>query len=426
MKFYRENNINPAASCLPMVAQIPIFISLYFVLRDFDKNILTHLTDQNLSLARDRAGHHGAGQRALVGLPAAGRSTRSARRVDAADVDDDGARRSAILLLALPLVFLFFILNFPAGLVIYWVTTNLWTTGQGIITRRLLPKAPAPPGPKRSSRTPPKAEPEAEPAAARSADATDAGSGGGAHRAQGQARRRRSSAAVTRRGRASASRRPARRSARRSGRRCASWRRCSPGLDKARGAVPGRLGGRARAAGRRLCAGAGGGASPPTPRAARSSTADESEAGGAAQRARRADRVGDRARRRVDVRGGRGRRRAPRERARPRRSLIGRHGQTIDAVQYLATAVVFRVRRCAQGRRSWMRPATATGGRRRSRRSLAGRARAGCGAGRAVELEPMTAAERKIVHQTLKDDPGGRDRQRRGRAEPARGRRAGA
>ena len=39
MKFYRENKINPAASCLPILAQIPIFISLFFVLRDFEKEI---------------------------------------------------------------------------------------------------------------------------------------------------------------------------------------------------------------------------------------------------------------------------------------------------------------------------------------------------------------------------------------------------
>ena len=56
------------------------------------------------------------------------------------------------LMLALPLIFLFFVVNFPAGLMIYWVTTNLWTTGQGLITRRLMPRPAEPP--KRSSRTP--------------------------------------------------------------------------------------------------------------------------------------------------------------------------------------------------------------------------------------------------------------------------------
>src|SRR5256714_13864752 len=35
MKFYRENNVNPAASCLPMLFQLPVFIALYYVLRNF-------------------------------------------------------------------------------------------------------------------------------------------------------------------------------------------------------------------------------------------------------------------------------------------------------------------------------------------------------------------------------------------------------
>src|SRR5438477_10000259 len=38
MKFYRENQINPAASCLPLVAQLPVFFALYFVLRGFSKH----------------------------------------------------------------------------------------------------------------------------------------------------------------------------------------------------------------------------------------------------------------------------------------------------------------------------------------------------------------------------------------------------
>ena len=63
------------------------------------------------------------------------------------------------LLLILPIAFIPFVLNFPSGLMLYWLTTNLWTTGQGLITRRLTPK-PQPP-PKKSSRTPPKSEVEA-------------------------------------------------------------------------------------------------------------------------------------------------------------------------------------------------------------------------------------------------------------------------
>ena len=39
MAFYKENQINPASSCLPILPQIPIFIGLFFVLRDFEDEI---------------------------------------------------------------------------------------------------------------------------------------------------------------------------------------------------------------------------------------------------------------------------------------------------------------------------------------------------------------------------------------------------
>jgi YidC/Oxa1 family membrane protein insertase len=67
--------------------------------------------------------------------------------------------RQRWIFMALPLVFVLFIVNasFPVGLLLYWVTTNLWTVGQGLVTRRLMPK-PQPP-PKRSSRTPAKDAP---------------------------------------------------------------------------------------------------------------------------------------------------------------------------------------------------------------------------------------------------------------------------
>src|SRR5689334_23423854 len=39
MKFYKENNINPAASCLPLVAQFPVFIALYLTLKHYSHHI---------------------------------------------------------------------------------------------------------------------------------------------------------------------------------------------------------------------------------------------------------------------------------------------------------------------------------------------------------------------------------------------------
>ncbi len=85
--------------------------------------------------------------------------------------------------------------------------------------------------------------------------------------------------------------------------------------------------------------------------------------------------------------------------------LIGRHGQTIDAIQYLANAIVFR------GRYDERKPLIVDAAGYRDRRqatldALALRVAEQVSAtGQRVELEPMTAVERKIVHEKLKDDP---------------------
>ncbi|HUF02116.1 MAG TPA: RNA-binding cell elongation regulator Jag/EloR [Gaiellaceae bacterium] len=83
--------------------------------------------------------------------------------------------------------------------------------------------------------------------------------------------------------------------------------------------------------------------------------------------------------------------------------LIGRRGQTIDAIQYLANAVV----RVEGGEHSVVVDAAGYRARRTSTLQTAARnsARRAVATGRPVELEPMTAVERRIVHESLKDDP---------------------
>jgi YidC/Oxa1 family membrane protein insertase len=78
-------------------------------------------------------------------------------------------RTQRTLMMILPVAFVPVLVNFPIGLVLYWVTTNLWTVGQGVVTRRLVPKKDAAP-PKRSSRTPPRNEPPAVDGAGEKAD----------------------------------------------------------------------------------------------------------------------------------------------------------------------------------------------------------------------------------------------------------------
>jgi YidC/Oxa1 family membrane protein insertase len=154
MKFYRENQINPAASCLPMLAQLPVFIALYYSLRHFS-NEPAAKHPGSLSFLHfipsiaDHTTTHWGGYILLVVYVA---SQMASTLYMSATVD----KTQRILFMVMPLVFVFVIARFPAGLVLYWVTTNLWTVGQGLITRRLMPKPGAPTTEKRSSRTPPR------------------------------------------------------------------------------------------------------------------------------------------------------------------------------------------------------------------------------------------------------------------------------
>jgi len=173
MKFYKENKINPYASCLPIVFQIPIFIALFFVLRDFEKEIFPQFPASSLEWlglvditepTRDGWGP------VLIAVYVASQLTST--YLMSTSMQSQAQR---IMIMVLPILFLPFILGFPSGLMIYWLTTNLWTTGQGIVTRRLMPRPAAPP--KRSSRTPPK-------------DATEAPSTNGEEPAASQTRAR--------------------------------------------------------------------------------------------------------------------------------------------------------------------------------------------------------------------------------------------
>jgi YidC/Oxa1 family membrane protein insertase len=157
MKFYKENKINPYASCLPIVFQIPIFISLFFVLKDAEKHIFNGFSDsalQWLGLVNITEPVKDGWGPVLIAVYVASQLTSTYLMSTSMQ-----SKAQRYMIMILPVAFLPFILRFPSGLMIYWLTTNLWTTGQGVITRRQMPRPVAPP--KRSSRTPPKEEPDA-------------------------------------------------------------------------------------------------------------------------------------------------------------------------------------------------------------------------------------------------------------------------
>jgi spoIIIJ-associated protein len=86
--------------------------------------------------------------------------------------------------------------------------------------------------------------------------------------------------------------------------------------------------------------------------------------------------------------------------------VIGKHGQTIDAIQYLVNAIIWRGQ--TDGRKQVVVDAAGYRARREATlEALAVRsAERAVASAKAVELEPMTAVERKVVHVRLKDFPG--------------------
>jgi YidC/Oxa1 family membrane protein insertase len=173
MKFYRENRVNPLASCLPLLFQLPFFIALYFMLRSdlkadmcpgiegyasaVDKNI-SNVTCTQFGDSAYAAAHHitvadpsflfipdltakatGAVLIVLIVLYVA--SQLASGLLSSASMD----RNQRMIMLGLPIVFVTFIINFPAGLLVYWITTNCWTIVQQLIVRKTVgvPRRPA-------------------------------------------------------------------------------------------------------------------------------------------------------------------------------------------------------------------------------------------------------------------------------------------
>lgn len=139
MKLYSEHKVNPFASCLPLLAQLPVFISLFYLLQD---DLRVEICGQSAKPCGESPESSflfipditdeatGIVLIALVVLYVASQLASSLLMSVSADKNQ---RR---IFLALPFVFVPFILNFPAGLLVYWITTNLWTIVQQFIVRR--------------------------------------------------------------------------------------------------------------------------------------------------------------------------------------------------------------------------------------------------------------------------------------------------
>jgi YidC/Oxa1 family membrane protein insertase len=139
MKFYQEHNFNPLSSCFPLVLQFPFFMSLFYLQRSQEFKNELHATDPSFLNIADLT-KPVTGATLVVMLIIYLTTQMASSYVSSVNVQDPTQRR---LLFIFPIFFSFIIIRFPAGLIVYWITTNVWTIGQQLVIRRFLP-APEP------------------------------------------------------------------------------------------------------------------------------------------------------------------------------------------------------------------------------------------------------------------------------------------
>ncbi|MEU6326107.1 membrane protein insertase YidC [Streptomyces sp. NPDC047049] len=167
MKLYKETGTNPLSSCLPILAQSPFFISLYQVLSHIAQNKTVGVIDQPLLESAQKA--H------IFGAPLAAKFMDSAEKIQSLGASVVDVRVVTIIMIVLmsasqfytqrqlmtknvdltvktpfmqqqkmlmyvfPIMFAVFGINFPVGVLVYWLTTNVWTMGQQMFVIRRNP-----------------------------------------------------------------------------------------------------------------------------------------------------------------------------------------------------------------------------------------------------------------------------------------------
>ncbi|ANZ17529.1 membrane protein insertase YidC [Streptomyces noursei] len=167
MKLYKESGTNPLSSCLPILAQSPFFISLYQVLSHIAQNKTVGFIDPTLLASAQKAHIFGAPLAAKFmdtpsKIEALGASVTDVRVVTVImiilmsasqfytqrqlmtknvdlTVKTPFMQQQKMLMYVFPVMFAVFGINFPVGVLVYWLTTNVWTMGQQMYVIRRNP-----------------------------------------------------------------------------------------------------------------------------------------------------------------------------------------------------------------------------------------------------------------------------------------------
>jgi len=142
MEFYRENKVNPFGSCLPLLAQMPVFLALFYMLRE---DLRIDICGQSAKPCDEVA----SGSASFLFIPDLTNKATGmvlvallvmyvgSQLISSILMAVTADKQQRMIFIALPFLFVPFIFSFPAGLLVYWITTNLWTVGQQYTIRKL-------------------------------------------------------------------------------------------------------------------------------------------------------------------------------------------------------------------------------------------------------------------------------------------------
>lgn len=165
MKLYKEHKTNPLSSCFPILAQSPFFFALFKVLNDASKNKTVGVFDRADVESIDKASFLGADLSdkfvgadtlsvqivTLLMIVAMSGSQFYIQRMlmtknmpAASQASNPFMQQQKIMLYLFPIMFAVFGINFPVGVLLYWLVSNMWSVGQQLYVIRRMPAVGSP------------------------------------------------------------------------------------------------------------------------------------------------------------------------------------------------------------------------------------------------------------------------------------------
>jgi YidC/Oxa1 family membrane protein insertase len=142
MQLFQEHGVNPLASCFPLLLQLPVFITLFYLLRSTEFQDEVRAAGDESWLFINDITEKATGSSLIILL-----ILYIVTSVIAGLIMTGGRSASAqqrLITMGLPIIFTPIMIGFPAGLLVYWIATNVWTMGQQAVVRVFFPPPPQP------------------------------------------------------------------------------------------------------------------------------------------------------------------------------------------------------------------------------------------------------------------------------------------